>query len=209
MARSKSSKGWLKEHFDDSYVRRSRKMGYRSRAVFKLLELQEKDRFIRSGMTVVDLGAAPGGWSQLGVELAGPTGRVIASDILEMDPIAGVEFLQGDFTENEVCERLVSLLGDGADLVISDMAPNLSGMKEIDQPQVMYLAELALDLAQKVLRRNGSFLVKVFNGEGADEFITQLRQRFATVKIRKPKASRSRSSEVYLLATGYQDERSG
>lgn len=208
MARSKTSKQWLKEHFDDVYVRQSREQGYRSRASFKLLEIQQQDGLIRPGMTVVDLGAAPGGWSQVAAKLVGDKGRVIASDILKMDALAGVEFLQGDFTEQEVLDRLLETLGGkAADLVISDMAPNMSGMKDIDQPRVMHLAELALELARSVLIYNreakGQFLVKVFQGEGYEAFLRELRDSFETVKVRKPKASRSRSSEIYLLAAGF------
>lgn len=208
MARSKTSKQWLKEHFDDVYVRQSREQGYRSRASFKLLEIQQQDGLIRPGMTVVDLGAAPGGWSQVAAKLVGDKGRVIASDILKMDALAGVEFLQGDFTEQEVLDRLLESLGGKAvDLVISDMAPNMSGMKDIDQPRVMHLAELALELARSVLIYNreskGQFLVKVFQGEGYEAFLRELRDSFETVKVRKPKASRSRSSEIYLLAAGF------
>lgn len=208
MARSKTSKQWLKEHFDDVYVRQSREQGYRSRASFKLLEIQQQDGLIRPGMTVVDLGAAPGGWSQVAAKLVGDKGRVIASDILKMDALAGVEFLQGDFTEQEVLDRMLESLGGKAvDLVISDMAPNMSGMKDIDQPRVMHLAELALELARSVLIYNreskGQFLVKVFQGEGYEAFLRELRDSFETVKVRKPKASRSRSSEIYLLAAGF------
>jgi len=204
MGRSKTSKQWLKEHFDDVYVRRAKEEGYRSRSSFKLLEIQEQDKLIRQGMTVVDLGAAPGGWSQVAVNLAGGKGRVIASDILSVDSLPGVEFVQGDFTESAVLERLIELLKDEkADLVISDMAPNMSGMRDIDLPQVMYLAELALDLARTVLRLEGQFLVKVFHGEGCEELQRELRISFKSVKVRKPKASRARSSEIYLLAAGF------
>ena len=204
MARSKTSKQWLKEHFEDVYVRQSREQGYRSRASFKLLEIQQQDGLIRPGMTVVDLGAAPGGWSQVAAKLVGDKGRVIASDILKMDALAGVEFLQGDFTEQEVLERLLeSLGGKAADLVISDMAPNMSGMKDIDQPRVMLLAELALELARSVLISRGSLLVKVFHGEGYEALQRELRNSFETVKVRKPKASRARSSEIYLFAAGF------
>lgn len=204
MAKSKSSKEWLREHFSDAYVKRSRQEGYRSRASYKLLELQERDQLFRPGMSVVDLGAAPGGWSQVAAELVGPEGQVVASDILPMDAIAGVDFLQGDFTEIEVLESLLSRIEDaGVDLVISDMAPNLSGMKEIDQPRVMYLAELALDLAGSVLKPDGAFLVKVFQGEGFEAFRHDLQSRFKTVKSRKPGASRQRSPELYLLAAGF------
>ncbi len=205
MAKSRSSKEWLKEHFDDVYVKRSQEAGYRSRASFKLLEIQEKDRLIKPGMTVVDLGAAPGGWSQVAAELVGHQGKVIASDILPMDSLPGVEFLQGDFTENEVFEALLASLGEaGADLVISDMAPNMSGMKEIDQPRAVYLAELALDLARSILKPGAYFLVKVFQGAGFQEFHRDMQSSFKAVKSRKPQASRARSREIYLLGTGFE-----
>lgn len=203
MARSKSSKQWLKEHFDDVYVKRSQEDGYRSRASYKLLELQEKDKFIKPGMTVVDLGAAPGGWSQVAANLVGDKGKLIASDILAMDSIAGVEFVEGDFTEQKIFDRLLSLLEDGADLLISDMAPNMSGMKDIDQPRAMYLAELALDMARSILKPNGSFLTKAFQGEGFEAFQRELRVNFKSVKARKPQASRARSREIYLLGSGF------
>jgi 23S rRNA (uridine2552-2'-O)-methyltransferase len=201
---SKTSKGWLKEHFDDQYVQRSWQDGYRSRASYKLLELDEKDRLLRRGMTVIDLGAAPGGWSQVAAEKAGPEGVVIASDILEMDALAGVDFIQGDFTEESVLEEILGVLGSRpVDLVMSDMAPNMSGMAAIDQPQAMYLVELALDLAGQTLRPGGTFLAKVFQGEGFDEYLKTLRERFTRVVTRKPGASRARSREVYLLAEGF------
>lgn len=204
MARSKSSKQWLGEHFKDPYVKQSQESGYRSRASFKLLEIQEKDKLIKSAMTVVDLGAAPGGWSQVAAELVGDNGCVLASDILSMDGIANVEFVKGDFTEESVFENILNRLPDDvADLVISDMAPNMSGMKDIDQPRIMYLAELALDMARSVLKPEGSFLVKLFQGEGYDAFVADLKSSFKTVKVRKPKASRARSSEIYLLSTGF------
>ena len=204
MARSKSSGNWLKEHFDDQYVKQSRVDGYRSRASYKLLEIQEKDRLIKSGMTVVDLGAAPGGWSQVAAQLVGDKGRVVASDILDMDGIAGVEFVCGDFTEEPVLNELLDLLGaDLADLVISDMAPNMSGMRAVDQPKAMYLVELALDMAQQVLKPGGDFLVKIYHGEGFDEYSKALKQSFTKVLTRKPEASRARSRETYLLARGY------
>lgn len=204
MARSKTSKQWLKEHFDDVYVKRSQEQGYRSRASFKLLEIQQQDGLIRPGMTVLDLGAAPGGWSQVAAGLVGEKGQVIASDILPIDPLLGVEFLQGDFTEAEVLESLLAMLnGANADLVISDMAPNMSGMKDIDLPRIMYLAELALDLARTVLKPEGGFLVKVFHGEGYGALQQELKASFTSVKVRKPKASRARSSEIYLLAAGF------
>lgn len=204
MSRSKTSKQWLKEHFDDVYVKRSQEEGYRSRASFKLLEIQAQDKLIKRGMTVVDLGAAPGGWSQVAASLVGSKGQVIASDILPIDALPDVEFLQGDFTEPEVLESLLGLLNDRqADLVISDMAPNMSGMRDIDLPRVMYLAELALDLARTVLKPGGGFLVKVFHGEGFEDLQKELKSSFASVKVRKPKASRARSSEIYLLGAGF------
>ena len=204
MAQSKTSKQWLKEHFDDEYVRKSQEDGLRSRASYKLLEIQEKDKLIERGMTVVDLGAAPGGWSQVAADLVGDKGRVIASDILPIDFLTGVEFLQGDFTEQAVLDQLLGMLPEGgADLVMSDMAPNMSGMRDIDQPRMIYLAELALDLARSVLRPGAYFLVKVFHGEGLREFEAQLKADFASIKVRKPKASRARSSEIYLLAAGF------
>ena len=204
MAQSKTSKQWLKEHFDDEYVRKSQEDGLRSRASYKLLEIQDKDKLIERGMTVVDLGAAPGGWSQVAADLVGDKGRVIASDILPIDFLTGVEFLQGDFTEQAVLDQLLGMLPEGgADLVMSDMAPNMSGMRDIDQPRMIYLAELALDLARSVLRPGAYFLVKVFHGEGLREFEAQLKIDFASIKVRKPKASRARSSEVYLLAAGF------
>lgn len=204
MGRSKTSKQWLKEHFDDVYVRRAKEEGYRSRASFKLLEIQEQDKLIRQGMTIVDLGAAPGGWSQVAANFAGEEGQVIASDILHIDSLPGVEFLQGDFTEDAVLERLIELLRDRqVDLVISDMAPNMSGMRDIDLPRVMHLAELALDFARSALKPDGGFLVKVFHGEGYEELQKGLKSSFSSLKVRKPKASRARSSEIYLLAAGF------
>ena len=204
MAKSKSSGRWLQEHFNDRYVKESQRLGYRSRASFKLLELNKKDKFVSPGMTVVDLGSAPGGWSQVAMELVGDKGRVLASDILEMDSIAGVEFICGDFTEDDVFEKLLSSLGEKkADLVISDMAPNMSGISDVDQPQSMYLVELALDLAQQVLRPEGAFVAKAFQGEGFDEWKAIVKAKFEKVLIRKPDSSRSRSREVYLVAKGF------
>ena len=204
MPRSKISKKWLKDHFDDVYVKKSKEEGYRSRASYKLLEIQRRDMLFKSGMTVLDLGAAPGGWSQVAAELVGKRGRVLASDILPMDSIANVEFVQGNFAERQVLDELLNRLsGARADLVISDMAPNMSGIKDIDQPQVMYLAELALDMTKSVLKPGAYFLVKVFQGEGFESFRQELRKNFDTVKTRKPKASRPKSREIYLLAGDY------
>ncbi len=202
--RSKSSGRWLAEHHADEFVRRARAEGWRSRAVYKLIEAVERSRLIRPGMTVVDLGAAPGGWSQYAAGVVGPGGRVLALDILPMDPLPGVEILQGDFREQAVLDDLLARLGDdGADVVLSDMAPNLSGVGAVDQPRAMYLAELALDTAGRVLGRGGSFYCKVFQGEGFDDFVRDARARFGQVRVRKPKASRPRSREVYLLATDH------
>nr|WP_298413862.1 23S rRNA (uridine(2552)-2'-O)-methyltransferase RlmE [uncultured Halomonas sp.] len=206
MARSdsKSSAGWLKEHFDDAYVQRAWQDGYRSRASYKLLEIDAKDHLFKPGMTVIDLGAAPGGWSQVAVEKVGSQGRIVASDILEMDALAGVDFVQGDFTEDHVLAMILETLdGRPVDLIISDMAPNMSGMAAIDQPQAMYLAELALDLVRQVLSPDGTLLIKVFQGEGFDDYLKALRQDFAKVVTRKPDSSRARSREVYLLAKRY------
>jgi 23S rRNA (uridine2552-2'-O)-methyltransferase len=204
MARSKTSKHWLKEHFSDQYVKQSQEDGYRSRASYKLLELHKKDKLIQRGMSVVDLGAAPGGWSQVAAQLVGDKGLVVASDILPMDSMAGVEFVQGDFTEESVLEEILSVLDDRpVDLVISDMAPNMSGMADIDQPRAMYLVELAFDLAHQVLSPGGSFVAKVFQGEGADTLMRDMRKYYSTFVTRKPDASRARSREVYWVAKGF------
>ncbi|MCD6046388.1 MAG: rRNA ((2552)-2-O)-methyltransferase [Gammaproteobacteria bacterium] len=201
--RTASSRAWLKEHFTDPYVQQAQKLGYRSRASFKLLEIQEKDLIIKPGMTIVDLGAAPGGWSQIAMHLLKDKGKVIALDILPMQPLAGVDFIQGDFREESVLKQLEKLVeNEKIDLVISDMAPNTSGMDAVDQPRAMYLTELALDFALNHLKVGGDFLTKMFQGAGSDDFIKLVRQHFQQVFIRKPKASRARSSEVYILARG-------
>jgi 23S rRNA (uridine2552-2'-O)-methyltransferase len=203
MARSKSSSRWLREHFSDPYVKRAQAEGWRSRAVFKLEELIERDRLLKPGMVVVDLGAAPGSWSQVARERLGDKGRVIALDILPMQGIGGVEFICGDFREEAVLEQLKRALdGSAVDLVLSDMAPNLSGMTAVDQPRAMHLVELAEEFAATHLREGGSFLTKIFQGGGFDEFVRRLRGGYERVSIRKPKASRARSPEVYALATG-------
>ena len=200
MARSKSSQRWLREHFDDHWVARAQAEGYRSRASFKLLEIHEKDKLFRPGMRVLDLGAAPGGWAQVAGRLVGSRGTVVASDILAMDPIPDVAFIQGDFREEEVHQQILdSLGGHKVDLVMSDMAPNMSGNRAVDLPRAMYLAELALDMAESVLEPDGVFLVKVFQGEGFDEYRRSLQSRFRRVVSRKPAASRPRSNEVYQL----------
>ncbi len=204
MARSKTSQNWLREHFNDPYVKMAQKDGYRSRASYKLLEIQEKDRILRPGNTVIDLGAAPGGWSQVTSRVLGEKGRLIASDILEMDSIADVTFIQGDFTEESVLAQILEAVGNHpVDLVISDMAPNMSGVKMADQARAMYLCELALDLAGQVLRPGGDFLIKIFQGEGFDLYHKQVRTMFDKVQMRKPLSSRDRSREQYLLARGF------
>lgn len=201
--KSSSSKAWLREHRDDPFVRQAQKDGYRSRACYKLIELQERDHLVSPGMTVVDLGSAPGGWSQVAAQWIGRRGRLIASDILPMDSLADVTFIQGDFTEDDVFMRLCAEIGDdGADLVLSDMAPNMSGMQAVDQPRAMYLVELALDFARRTLKPGGSFAAKVFQGEGFEPLLRDLRAAFTTVVTRKPAASRPRSREVYLVARG-------
>jgi 23S rRNA (uridine2552-2'-O)-methyltransferase len=203
MARSKSSQRWLREHFSDPYVKKAQAEGLRSRAAYKLEEILARDRLLKPGMVVVDLGAAPGGWSQLVRRELGDSGRVIALDILEMPPLAGVEFIHGDFREPGPLSQLeASLGGTEVDLVLSDMAPNMSGVESVDQARSMYLAELARDFAQQHLKVGGNFLIKLFQGAEFDDYIRDLRKRYTQVKVRKPDASRSRSSEVYALATG-------
>lgn len=202
--RTASSRRWLKEYFSDPYVHKAHKQGLRSRAVFKLEEIQKRDRILRPKQVVVDLGAAPGSWSQYVATLQNGEGEVIACDILEMDSLPGVEFLQGDFREEAVLQALLNRIGgSNVDVVLSDMAPNMSGNESVDIPRSMYLVELALDMCKEVLKPNGSFVVKVFQGEGFDEFLKDVRGAFTTVKVRKPDSSRSRSREVYLVATGY------
>lgn len=208
MARSKSSGNWLKEHFDDEYVKLSQKEGYRSRAIYKLKEIQQKDNLIRPNMQVVDLGAAPGGWSQYATELVGESGRVVASDILPIDPLPFVEFIQGDFTEEGVLNEILAVLYKDeknykADVVISDMAPNITGVEAIDQPKSIYLCELSLDMARQILKPGGSYAVKVFQGDGSDAFLKDVRSSFKQVKIRKPAASRPRSREVFMVGLGF------
>jgi len=204
MARSKSSSRWMQEHFEDEYVKMAQIQGYRSRAVFKLKEIQEKDNLIKPGMNIIDLGAAPGGWSQMARELMGKKDKLIALDILPMESIEGVDFIQGDFREEDVLNRLYEILDQApVSLVMSDMAPNMSGNKAVDQPRAVYLAELALDTAKAVLSKNGSFLVKLFHGEGFETYYQDVQSHFTKVIIRKPKASRPRSNEVYILAKGF------
>ncbi|MCB1763918.1 MAG: 23S rRNA (uridine(2552)-2'-O)-methyltransferase RlmE [Gammaproteobacteria bacterium] len=204
MKKSKSSRQWLDRHFRDEYVKRAQVDGYRSRAAYKLLEIQGQDKLFRPGQVVVDLGAAPGGWSQVAKRLVGASGRVVALDLLSMEPLDGVIFLQGDFREQEPLDRLRAVLqGDVVDLVLSDMAPNVSGVSAVDQPKSIYLCEIALDFAKEVLRPGGSMLIKVFQGEGFDHFVRELRNHFTRVQTRKPSASRPKSREVYLVAGNF------
>ena len=212
MAKSKSSKGWLKEHFDDEYVRRSQQDGYRSRAIYKLIEIDQKDRLLKPGMTIIDLGAAPGGWSEYCVKKLAGKSTIIALDILPMDPIEGVTIIEGDFREQRVFDELMKVMTSNiadqgesrrADLVISDMAPNITGMGSVDMPRAYLLCELALDLARQVLKPGGGLLVKLFQGEGFEAYNNELKASFSRVVMRKPKASRARSREVYALATGF------
>ena len=202
MTKKSSSRRWMNEHLNDEYVKKAQREGYRCRAVYKLIEIIDKNQIITKGDRVLDLGAAPGGWSQVVEKIVGQTGQVIASDILPIEEISGVDFLQGDFTESSVYEKLLSMTkGQKMNTVLSDMAPNMSGQLSVDQPKSMYLAELALDMAIKMLMPNGYFVVKVFQGDGFDAYVQIARQTFKKVAIKKPKASRPRSKEVYLLAS--------
>jgi 23S rRNA (uridine2552-2'-O)-methyltransferase len=204
MPKTKSSRRWMQRHLNDEYVQRAQREGFRSRAAYKLLELQEKDRLIKPGQVVVDLGAAPGGWSQVAGQLVGRSGMMFAMDILAMDPLPNVDFLQGDFREQAVMEQLLARLdGRPVDLVISDMAPNVTGNAAVDLPRSMYLCELALDFARQVLKPGGTLVMKVFQGEGFDELFRDVRSSFGKVVTRKPKASRPKSREVYLVAGNY------
>lgn len=204
MARSKSSRRWLEEHVNDPYVKQAQKDGYRSRASYKLIELNEKDKLIRPGMLILDLGSAPGGWSQVAGRLVGDRGRVLATDILPMDSLENVDFIRGDFTEEAVLKQILEALGGSRpDLIISDMAPNISGIDAADQAASIYLVELALDLVRRVLKPGGNFVTKVFQGEGSDQYLKALRTSFEKVVVRKPGASRPRSREVYMVAKGF------
>lgn len=207
MKKSHSSKQWLRRHVNDPYVQRSKRDGYRSRSAYKLTEIDERDKLLRAGMTVVDLGAAPGGWSQVLAKRVGAGGRVIAIDLLEMEPVAGVEFIRGDFAARKGLAAIEAALGEGgADLVLSDMAPNLSGIAISDQARCMELAEIARDFALSHLKRDGALLVKIFQGAGYDEYLLSLRRAFRKVVVRKPDASRDESAEQYLLACGLRAE---
>ncbi len=200
MSRSKSSQAWLKEHHDDQYVLQARRDGYRSRAVYKLIEIQQKDQILKSGQFVLDLGAAPGGWSEYAARFVSAEGSLIAVDLLPIESIAGAEIIQGDFTEDATLDEIMCLVGGATlDLVLSDMAPNLSGMESVDQPKPIYLTELGLDLAREKMEKNGVFVTKLFQGEGFDSYVSELRKSFQTVKMRKPAASRPRSREIYAV----------
>ena len=204
MARSKSSGNWLQRHVNDPYVKQAQKDGYRSRASYKLLQLNDKDRLIQPGMLIVDLGSAPGGWSQVAGNLVGARGKVVATDILPMEPVKNVDFIQGDFREAEVLTRIHgSLSNRKPDLIISDLAPNISGIPMADQAASMYLVELALDLARQVLKSKGTFVAKVFQGAGSEDYLRELRRSFEKLSIRKPAASRPKSSEIYVVAKGF------
>jgi 23S rRNA (uridine2552-2'-O)-methyltransferase len=204
MARSKSSNNWLREHFDDHWVKLSQEKGYRARSAFKLEELHEKDGLLNNVKNIVDLGCAPGGWCQVARKFASDKTRIIGMDILPMDPIDGVEFIQGDFREDKVLEQLLKLVGDNKiDLVLSDIAPNLSGTVAVDQPRIMYLADLALDFCHQCLKQNGNYAVKIFQGEGFDAYLAELKKNFNKVVMRKPKSSRQRSREVYAVGLGF------
>ena len=204
MARSKSSSLWLQRHINDPYVKQAQKDGYRSRSAYKLIELNERDRLLKPGMRVMDLGSAPGGWSQVAARIVGAKGRVLAADILPMDPIPNVDFIQGDFTEDIVVEKIFEWLGgEKFDLIISDIAPNISGIDSADQAACMYFLELALDTVRKALKPGANFIAKMFQGEGSDAYLKDLRKSFVKVSIRKPAASRPKSREVYVVAKGF------
>jgi 23S rRNA (uridine2552-2'-O)-methyltransferase len=203
MPRSKSSNQWLQRHLADTYVKQAQRDGYRSRSAYKLIELNEKDKLIRPGMRILDLGSAPGGWSQVAAKLVGAKGRVLATDILPMDSLAQVDFIQGDFTEQSTVDQLLAWLEEGQfDLVISDIAPNITGIDSADQASSMYFLELALDTVKQTLKPGATFVAKMFQGSGSDEYLKELRKSFAKVLIRKPAASRAQSREVYVVAKG-------
>ena len=204
MARTKSSAGWLSRHLSDPFVKQAQKDGYRARSAYKLIELNEKDRLIRPGMRIMDLGSAPGGWSQVAGKLVGERGRVLATDILPMDALVNVDFIQGDFTEDAIVQQVLDWLGSAKfDLIISDIAPNTTGIASADAAKSIYLLELALDTARKTLKSDASFAAKMFQGSGSDQYLKELRSHFAKVTIRKPVASRKESREVYVVAKGF------
>jgi 23S rRNA (uridine2552-2'-O)-methyltransferase len=207
MARSKSSGSWLRRHVTDPFVKQAQIDGYRSRSAYKLIELDEKDRLMRPGMRVLDLGSAPGGWSQVAAKAVGAKGRVLATDILPMDPIRNVDFIQGDFTSDSVVEQIKAWLGDGKfDLIVSDIAPNLSGIDSADQARSMYFLDLALDTVRLMLKPGAAFVAKMFQGQGSDDYVKELRKSFGKVSIRKPKASRPESREVYIVAKEFKPQ---
>ena len=204
MARSKSSGNWLQRHVNDPYVKQAQKDGYRSRASYKLLQLHDKDRLIQPGMLIVDLGSAPGGWSQVAGNLVGARGKVVATDILPMEPVRNVDFILGDFREAAVLEQILACLDNRKpDLILCDLAPNISGIAMADQASSMYLVELALDMARQVLKPHGTFVAKVFQGAGSEDYLKELRRSFDKLMIRKPPASRPKSSEIYAVAKGF------
>ncbi len=204
MARSKSSASWLSRHLSDPFVKQAQKDGYRSRSAYKLIELNEKDRLIRPGMRILDLGSAPGGWSQVAGRIVGAKGRVLATDILPMDALLNVDFIQGDFTEDAIVQQLLDWLGGGRfDLIVSDIAPNITGISSADQASSIYFLELALDTVRKTLKPGATFVAKMFQGSGSDQYLKELRAHFEKVLIRKPAASRKESREVYLVAKGF------
>jgi len=204
MPRSKSSSTWLQRHVSDPFVKKAQLEGYRSRSAYKLVELNEKDRLIRPGMRIMDLGSAPGGWSQVAGKLVGAKGRVLATDILHMDPIKNVDFIQGDFTDEAVVAQLLEWLGGGKfDLIVSDIAPNITGIDSADQASSMYFLELALDTVRQTLKPGATFVAKMFQGSGSDQYVKELRSSFEKVLIRKPAASRAESREVYIVAKGF------
>jgi 23S rRNA (uridine2552-2'-O)-methyltransferase len=204
MARTKSSAGWLARHVNDPYVKQAQKDGYRARSAYKLIELNEKDRLIRPGMRILDLGSAPGGWSQVAGKLVGARGRVLATDILPMDALPNVDFIQGDFTEDGIVQQLLDWLGGAKfDLIISDIAPNTTGIDSADAAKSIYLLELALDVARRTLKSHADFVAKMFQGSGSDQFLKELRTHFGKVLVRKPAASRKESREVYVVAKDF------
>jgi 23S rRNA (uridine2552-2'-O)-methyltransferase len=204
MARTKSSAGWLSRHVSDPFVKQAQKDGYRARSAYKLIELNEKDRLIRPGMRILDLGSAPGGWSQVAGKLVGARGRVLATDILPMDALSNVDFIQGDFTEDVIVEQMLAWLGGAKfDLILSDIAPNTTGIASVDAAKSIYLLELAFDAARKTLKSHADFAAKMFQGPGSDQFLKELRTHFEKVMIRKPAASRKESREVYVVAKGF------
>ncbi|MEJ0087784.1 MAG: SAM-dependent methyltransferase [Pseudomonadota bacterium] len=204
MARTKSSNEWLRRHVNDPYVKQAQIDGYRSRSAYKLIELNEKDRLIKPGMRIMDLGSAPGGWSQVAGKLVGKKGRVLATDILPMDPVINTDFIQGDFNDEKIVEQLIAWLGgEKFDLIVSDIAPNITGIDSADQAGSMYFLELALDTVRKTLKPGANFVAKMFQGSGSDDYVKDLRKSFEKVVIRKPGASRAQSREVYIVAKGF------